>query len=667
MFKNISFIILLGASMSIADDSRLTEIHSKDKPHLVSFDYADKTAWEQRAEFLRHQAMVSLGLFPMPEKTALTPVIHGEIDRDSYTIKKVYFQSIPGHYVSGNLYVPKNITGKAPAVLAPYGHWPDGRFWWRSDEGIKKELDSGAEKDPIAARSPLQANCANLAKMGCIVFHYDMVGFCDSQAIGHREGFLDADSILNLQSFMGLQTWNSIRSLDFVLSLPEVDPNRIAVTGSSSGGSQSIALNAVDSRITTSFPMAMVSLNMQGGCVCENAPLYRVQTNNTELATLFAPKPQGMACGNDWTFDFLKRGFPEMKSIWKLYGAESDVAAEHFNFGHNHNLHSRQMQYNFFNKHFKLGLPEPVKEQPFEIVPAKELSVYDAEHQPTNAIDAQAVRQWMSEQASTKLKALGDEDYAKAIRIALQAMVVDQLPEPIQVKSHFTMSDSSTRLGYLYREVAGERIRISSFHTGDKAERVMIWLKHTINNDIAVNELLMNMRDVRFINLVPFKSAGNDPTSRPTSVATTGRSNPNPPYEGYNLGYNRSIVAQQVHDILTVIAYARSEEGIKHVSILASGNSAPAALIACAIAGEKVDKAAIDLGGFDFDQIKSDTDSRILPGALKYGGLMSFASLRKPENTRIFNAAPNSQPVRNGPKPEAGSITDPAVLEWLRK
>src|SRR5207248_6713005 len=127
-----------------------------------------KEAWETRRKALREQVLVANGLWPMPEKTPLHAVIHGKIDRDDYTIEKVFFASYPGHYVTGNLYRPKKPAEKYPAVLCPYGHWPDGRFIWRDDAAIKKDIDSGAEIDPIAAKSPLQANCAMLARMGCI-------------------------------------------------------------------------------------------------------------------------------------------------------------------------------------------------------------------------------------------------------------------------------------------------------------------------------------------------------------------------------------------------------------------------------------------------------------------------------------------------------------------
>src|SRR4030095_2325249 len=133
------------------EDARFAHVHDKDHPHGFAPDFTDRAAWEKRADFLRHQVLV-----------------------------------VPG--------------------LWPEGHWPNGRFIWRDDNGVNKDLASGAEKDPIAARTPLQANCAMLARMGCIVFQYDMVGYCDSTKIPHREGFLDTESLLRLQSFMGLQT-----------------------------------------------------------------------------------------------------------------------------------------------------------------------------------------------------------------------------------------------------------------------------------------------------------------------------------------------------------------------------------------------------------------------------------------------------------------------------
>src|SRR5207248_2131911 len=177
---------------------------------------------------------------------------------------------------------------------------------------------------------PLQARCAQLARMGCVVFHYDMVGNADSQQIGHTAGFIDPEAQLRLQSFMGLQTFNSIRSLDFLLSLPDVDPKRIGVTGASGGGTQTFVLCAVDNRPTAAFPAVMVSTAMQGGCVCENCSYLRVGTGNIELAGLFAPKPLAMSGANDWTIDIETKGLPELKALYRFYDREDFVLAKCF-------------------------------------------------------------------------------------------------------------------------------------------------------------------------------------------------------------------------------------------------------------------------------------------------------------------------------------------------
>ncbi|MEO6436139.1 MAG: hypothetical protein ABIP55_10310, partial [Tepidisphaeraceae bacterium] len=256
-------------------DARIA--HPRDINHPWDFKpaFPDRAAWEKRAAVLRHQVLVSQGLWPMPPRPPLKPVIHGKIDRDGYTIEKVYFASVPGHYVTGNLYRPK-VSGKHPAIISPYGHWPDGRFIWLDDESVQKEIATGGERTPEGAKSPLQARCAMLARMGCVVFHYDMVGYADNKPIEHRKGFTDADAMLRLQSQMGLQSWNSLRAVDFVLGLDDVDKDRIGATGASGGGTQCIFLGAIDERVSASFPVVMNSMNMQGGCVCENAPLLRV-------------------------------------------------------------------------------------------------------------------------------------------------------------------------------------------------------------------------------------------------------------------------------------------------------------------------------------------------------------------------------------------------------
>src|SRR5262249_47567681 len=161
---------------------------------------------------------------------------------------RVYLQSYPGHFVTGSLYRPAKGDGPFPTVLCPHGHWPNGRFMDVERAKVEKEVEAGAEKYVDNGRNVLQSRCKQLARMGCLVVLYDMVGNADSQQIAHRPGvraamntetnwgFFSPQAELRMQNMMGLQTYNSLCALDWICSLPEVDTDRIGVTGASGGG-----------------------------------------------------------------------------------------------------------------------------------------------------------------------------------------------------------------------------------------------------------------------------------------------------------------------------------------------------------------------------------------------------------------------------------------------
>ncbi|MEO8271108.1 MAG: hypothetical protein ABI557_15410, partial [Aureliella sp.] len=323
------------------------------------------------------------------------------VEREDYTIDKVTFESLPGLVVTGNLYRPKQIPAdaKLPAILAPHGHWVNARFYDVSPAEVKQLLADGSERFESAARNHIQARCVQLARMGCIVFHWDMLGNCDSQQINMQRAHLFANqpaaSEVNdsgwllyspraeayNQSIAGLQTLAIERAVDMLLTLPEVDPSRIGISGASGGGTQSFLGAAVDDRIALAFPAVMVSTGMQGGCTCENASLLRTGTGNVEMAALIAPRPLGMTAANDWTRTMPNDGFPQLQQLYSLFGAKEKVAlfpAIHFD--HNFNHVSRVAMYGWVSDHFGLGLDKPVLERDFDIALRDELSVWDAEH-----------------------------------------------------------------------------------------------------------------------------------------------------------------------------------------------------------------------------------------------------------------------------------------------
>jgi hypothetical protein len=632
-------------------DARFGTPYSTATPWRFTADYSTKAAWEKRADFVRHQAIVAEGLWPTPPRVPLNAVIYGKIDKPEYTVEKVYFTSLPGHYVTGSLYRPKNTAGKVPAILTPYGHWGNGpanggRFWTRDEASAQREITSGAEKDLSNAEAPLQASCTELARMGCIAFQWDLVGYCDSSVIKHQEGFTDPEAVLHLQSFMGLQAWNTSRAIDFVSSLPDVDATRIGISGSSGGGTQSFIAGTVDSRLAGLFPICMVGPDSQGGCICENTSLLRVNTNNIEFAATFAPKPQFDVSANDFTKNFLTIGLPEMKKIYALEDASAEYGSEHFPFGHNHNAHSRQAVYEAINKDFKLGLPTPIVEKPFDVLTKDDLTVWTKEHPlPSDFGDAGVVRAWMTNTAAEQLAALAKnpDDYRNTLKIALEAMVDDQLPEPADVESTVDLHGTAGE-GFFTRKAARERVPFS-FQKPANWNGAVVIVSDPDGAKAAADPILKSR--AMLVSLTPFESGD---FKRPTPPRPTVGMRMD--YSGYANGYERTTLANRTHDLLSLIALVKGTDGVKSVRLLGAPGSAPQALLAAALAGPAIDRAALDLHGFDFTQIKDANDPNFLPGALKYGGVKGFVNLIS--TTKILADGIQS--------PQPGTPLDPADI-----
>ncbi len=376
--KNIFWIVFL---FGIPNANAATDSLMKDLNTPRTFPKIEtKAGWQERAKEIRGQILVSCGLWPLPEKTPLDAKVFGKIVRDGYSIEKVFFQSYPGFYVGGNLYRPLG-PGKFPAILNPHGHWENGRM---------ADVKDGS----IAAR------CINFARQGMIAFSYDMVGYNDtffansaitgSEKISfskqHRRFATNQNNLLWNINLMGLQTWNSIRALDFLESLPDVDPTRLACTGESGGGTQTFILGAIDDRLAAQAPVVMVSHSMQGGCVCENAPGLRVEYSNMEIAAVAAPRPQILiGATGDWTKTTMSIEGPAVESVYQLFSAETKCDYKVFDFPHNYNQTSREAVYEFFGRVLQPISPAD-SEAAYQKEPDENLLVFPGRKLPKNAV-----------------------------------------------------------------------------------------------------------------------------------------------------------------------------------------------------------------------------------------------------------------------------------------
>ncbi len=354
-----------GQNVELCQGAYFTEEQGKEflEKHAVT----TRLEWETRGQKIRQQIREGMDLKTLPAKPTSKPIIHSKREMDGYSIENVAFESMPGIYVTGNLYKPLKKQKSYAGILCPHGHGenPHGRF-----------------------REQTQKRCATLARMGAIVFVWDMVGQGDSRQCEHK-----------MAKALKLQTINSIRSLDFLLSIPGVDPERVAVTGESGGGTQTFLLAALDNRVKVSVPVVMVSAHFFGGCVCESGlPIHKkgdFQTNNVEIAALAAPRPMIMISdGDDWTKNSVSVEYPFMQSVYQLYGKKNLVESVHLaNEKHDYGPSKRKAMYAFMAKYVGLDLKAVtdsqgnIDETPAKVLEQKELEVFNASHpRPANAV-----------------------------------------------------------------------------------------------------------------------------------------------------------------------------------------------------------------------------------------------------------------------------------------
>jgi len=578
------FLVAL-TSLLLPFTTQAEEPKLKDLNGFFPFEVPDTLEeWEKRKELLQRRVLVANGLYPMPEKTPLNAVIHGKVKRPGFTVEKVYFESIPGFHVTGLLFRPANAKPgqKFPAVLSPHGH--GGRLQDLGEAGVTKQIATGSEKFADSGRFPKVARCANLARLGCVVFIYDMLGYADNQQLsrglahGFRTqrpdfegkeswGFFSAQAEMRMQSIFGLQTWNTIRGLDFLESLPDVDPKRMAVTGGSGGGTQTIMVCAIDDRPIAAFPNGMVSSSMQGGCPCENASLLRIGTGNVELTALYAPKPQGMTAANDWTKHMLVqgKGFPELKKLYTLYGKPDHVmCGDLLRFPHNYNVVTRELMYNWFNKHLQLGHKEPIQETDFQRLTSAEHAVYNDQHPRPEGGDVfeRKLTRWLAQQSDQQIANLCPTEKQKLLITAWQTIV--GLDDPLPKMQAPKTKDPVTVLRIL-----------------------------------------------------------EEPKPKQTRTVANKRQ-----VAAYTHGYNHSYLALRIRDIYGLIQ--ASHQNGKPVQILAEKGNEAMALIAAIIA-PKGSVQSINLAddSFRFANITSYLDPDFIPGAVKYGDLPALIETAK--------------------------------------
>jgi len=511
-----------------------------------------------------------------------------------------------------------------------------------------------------------------------VAFSYDMVGYNDTffpdhgslpveqQYLRHRRFATNHVNLLWNISQMGLQTWNSVRALDFLESLPDVDPKRLGCTGESGGGTQTFMLGSVDDRLAVQVPVVMVSHSMQGGCSCENAPGLRVQHSNMEFAASAAPRPQMLvAATGDWTKMTLTVEGPAIESVYRLLNAGDRFRYVRYDFGHNYNQTSREAVYGWLAR-WLLGRSgsTPIPEKPYHKEPDAALRVWPDGKLPPDAKTEPELIQWLIARAQAQLAALAPKDsrslanYKKTMLPAwkhtLQIPLEVESTRPPQIEQ-IPGKTSSQKIS-LGSVTPGEKIEVTCLQPSKKARRAaIITTAGPLDppGNSLVNGLLSRGYTVLQMDLSAVRVAPD-------------------PFANFFYVYNRTAIQERVGDILVVSAFAREQLGARKVLLCGQGRAGLCALLAAPAA----DALVADWGAFDSEDDRALLDPEVFcPGLRKLGSFEGVAMLAAPHPMLLHNTSNRFSPnrlqaayQRSGQgvlRIESGTLSEDSQLEWL--
>ena len=541
-------------------------------------------AWEQTSQYLRRHILVSTGQYPNFEpllKLPLNPQIFGKIERSDYTVEKVYFESYPGFFCTGNLYRPRGKDGPFPAIVSPHGHWDRGRL-----ENIE--------------RGSIPGRCINFAKQGYVIFSYDMVGYNDSgQQVDHRSfpnG--DREAIWGI-SLLGLQLQNAIRSIDFLQSLPDVDPDRIACTGASGGGTQTFMLMAIDDRIKVSAPVNMISAHMQGGCLCENAPNLRIDFSNIEIGAMMAPRPLLLVSATgDWTKDTPNVEYPAIHSIYQQFGAADKIHQVQIDAEHNYNKASREAVYQWFAK-WLLENQDSSKltEVDFTVESDEDLLVFHDRAIPYHALS--------TEELLASLRQLG------------KAAIEKRKPNTI---NELTAFQSEMGPGLLHALALSDQykdsvILVQKLNQPAIAEQATLIVHQNSQIDVLADQLSSDKHAIFELQLKP-----------------TGRDT----YSGFFNTYNRLDSALWCQDILAAVETIREEnDSLKSLNLIGIDGAGPVTFLAAGFSS--ADYLAVDLEKFNAEDDEDFIAQLPIPSIRRVGDFRTAGALLVPKPIYLLN------------------------------
>jgi hypothetical protein len=452
--------------------------------------------WLNRRAGYRQELHEMLGLDPLPEKTDLNPVITGKVEHNEFTVENLHFQSRPGLYVTGNLYVPKKVDGKLPAILYVCGH---GR--------VKKDGVSYGNKVHY------QHHGGWFARNGYVCLTIDTLQLGEIEGIHHGTYNHDRWWWLNRgYTSAGVEAWNCVRALDYLETRPEVDASRFGVTGRSGGGAYSWWISAIDERIKCAVPVAGIAdlqnhvyAGMPGrfhdGCVEGHCDcMYMLNTHRwdyAQVAALVAPRPlliSNTDTDHIFPLDGVVRIFEQTRRIYGLHDAADKVALNITAGGHKDTQELRVHAFRWLNHHLK-GDDSLIEKTAVKFFEPEQLKVFD--ELPADEINTKIDETFVNQmQQAVPESAGGWAKTRESWRSILREKVFAGWPESDQFGELHEVANV-TRDGVRFRAIdfasqAGVELRLYIVERADLGKRDLVVLN--VLDEETWPEFLAEMR-----------------------------------------------------------------------------------------------------------------------------------------------------------------------------
>jgi cephalosporin-C deacetylase-like acetyl esterase len=565
-------------------------------------EIASPAAWEAVRDRRREEMRDMLGLLPWPARTRLNALVTGVLDKGAYTIEKIAFESLPKIYVTANLYLPKARAGRVPAILYVCGH----------------------AFSPHGNKTAYQHHGISFAKNGYAAFLLDSIQVAETFALHH--------GVYNQEMYdwyargytpAGVEVWNAMRAIDYLETRPEIDPDRIGMTGRSGGAAMTWFTAAVDPRVKAAVPVMGISTyaanvkdnTQRRHCDCM-FPVNSWMHDMLHQGALIFPRPLLMAHGSQDSL-FPVAGYEEFAArigaLYQAAGRGGDFANIVVDTGHADSDYLREQAIRWFDTHL-LKVTGRQLDLDYSDAPEETLAVFGG-HPPAGAQNYRVHETFTARfpRIEGSLAPVLQQKVFGAFPPAPPPLNLTRRPQPPFAEVEFDTEPGIRVRGLLRAAARPEEKRPALLHIasdGDDAK--------------SLNDWFALLTGQAALAVYP---RGVDEIGWPRSFWKDVFRNA--------MHVGRTVDSMRLWDVLRAVDVLRSEPGVDPERIMVSGKGAAAGLaLYAALLDPRVRQVLL------LDPPSSHTEGPIFLHVLRYTDLPDVAARLAPRKVNFYGRIP---------------------------